>query len=128
MNSRNQHSEHDIPFGELQPDKATEVIVKVEDKTKDLTKGQRPHVVLVWNDEEHSAEFVIGVLMEVCKLSLQDAIQTTFKIHTEGKAAVISGLLEYCELKRDQIATFRDAVIIAAGGPNIPLNVTVAEA
>jgi len=137
MNSRNHNDdslnghgffEHDIPFGqpELQPDKATAVILK--DRPKDETKGQRPHVVLVWNDQEHSELFVIGVLMEVCKMNLQQAIQTTMKIHAEGKAAVIGGLLEYCELKRDQIATFRDALVISMGGPNVPLNVTVAEA
>lgn len=131
MNAYDDHSEHDIPFGEqpeLQTEQATAVIVKVENRPKDLTKGQRPHVVIVWNSNEHTELFVMAVLMEVCGKSKEDAFQTTMKIHHEGKAPVIGGLLEYCELKRDQIATFRDRFIIENGGPNTPLNVTIAEA
>lgn len=131
-----QNSEHDVPLGiddqaadaATAVEEATDIRVKVAEQPKDLTKGQRDHVVLVWNDEEHTEVFVMAVLMEVCKMTQQQAFETTMKIHTEGKAPVYRNLLEPCELKRDQIATFRDRWIIENGGPNLPLNVTVAEA
>jgi ATP-dependent Clp protease adaptor protein ClpS len=109
-------------------EEATNIGVRVRELPKNLTKGQRPHVVIVYNDEEHSFEFVILVLMEVCKMSQDEAIEAALMIHDEGKAPVFSGLLEVCELKRDQIATFRDELAIQAGAPNLPLNVVVAEA
>lgn len=129
-------SDHDFPLGldneasaaATEVEKATSTRVKTEERPKDLTRGKRDHVVILWNSEEHSFGFVIGVLMEVCKMTEEDAGETAFKVHKEGKAAVYHGLLEHCELKRDQLSTFRDKAVIEAGGPNIPLNVTVAEA
>jgi ATP-dependent Clp protease adapter protein ClpS len=129
-------SEHDIPTGfdeqasraATAVEEATDIRVKVEERPKDLTKGQRDHVVLLWNDNEHTELFVMAVLMQVCKMTEQEAYKAAMTVHEEGKAPVWRGLLEHCELKRDQISTFRDAWMIENGGPNLPLNVTVVEA
>lgn len=129
-------SEHDIPTGlddeasqaATAVEEATDIRVRVQELPKDLTRGQRDHVVLVWNDDEHTEMFVMAVLMEVCKMNQEQAFKTAMQIHEEGKAPVYRGLLEPCELKRDQIATFRDKFVVENGGPNLPLNVTVAEA
>lgn len=101
--------------------------IAVKEREENKVEPMRPHVVLVWNDEEHSAEFVILVLMKVCGMKAADAIETTVKIHHEGKAPVWRGFKEHAEFKRDQIATFRDEVLIRMGAPNLPLNVTIAE-
>lgn len=131
-----QNSEHDIPAGldyeasqaATAVEEATDIRVKVEAKNDPRTRGQRDHVVLLWNDDEHTEVFVMAVLMEVCKMTQEQAFETAMKVHNEGKAPVWRGLLEPCELKREQIATFRDKFIVENGGPNLPLNVTVAEA
>jgi len=102
------------------------VIVETEIEVKDKVETLRPHVVIVWDDNEHSIEFVIDVLMEVCKMSKDEAIKTTIEIYQEGKAVVWRSHKELAELKRDQIATFRDARLQQLiNAPNVPLNVTV---
>jgi len=129
-----QNSKHDIPTGlddeasqaATAVEEATDIRVKVKNDPR--TRGQRDHVVLLWNDDEHTEVFVMAVLMEVCKMTKEQAFETAMKVHNEGKAPVYRGLLEPCELKREQIATFRDKFIVENGGPNLPLNVTVAEA
>ena len=107
-------------------EEATDIRVKVKNDPR--TRGQRDHVVILWNDNEHTEVFVMEVLMQVCKMTQEQAFETAMKVHNDGKAPVYRGLLEHCELKREQIATFRDKFIVENGGPNLPLNVTVAEA
>lgn len=101
----------------------TSVLDEVSEKVDYL----KPYVVIVWNDEEHSALFVANVLMEVCKMNQEEATKAVLAIHEEGKAPVWKGHKELAELKRDQIATFRDEELVAQGAPNVPLNVTIAE-
>ena len=129
-----QNSEHDIPIGldeaasnaATAVEEATDIRVKVKNDPR--TRGQRDHIVLLWNDDEHTVLFVMAVLMEVCKMTQEQAYKAAMTVHEEGKAPVWRGLLEHCELKRNQITTFRDAWMIENGGPNLPLNVTVVEA
>ena len=105
------------------------VAVATEVEVNQKVETLPPHVVIVWNDDEHTIEFVVAVLMEVCKMTPEDATETTLKIAEEGKAAVWKGHKELAELKRDQIATFRDNDLIKlTGAPNVPLNVTIARA
>lgn len=136
-NQASKDSEHDIPFGvgeqridgpNFSAPAAVGTRIRVSERTKDMTKGQRPHVVIIHNDDEHTPRFVVAVLMEVCKMTEHQAVQTTIKIHHEGEAVVWQGLVEHCELKREQIATFgKDDLAIMAGAPAIPLNVIVRE-
>jgi ATP-dependent Clp protease adapter protein ClpS len=143
MNPMNSHSEHDVPFGEVHQfltgpiidaafQNATATVVatseRTDPKTNPKTKGQRPHVVIVYNDDEHTPEFVVTVLMEVCKMDQDQAIEATVKIHNEGQAAVWHGLMEHCELVREQIESFnKDDAAIAAGCAPCPLKVEVRE-
>ena len=86
-----------------------------------------PKVVILWNSDVHTFDFVVGVLQEVCKMELEDAIKVAKEVHEKGKAAVWRGHLEICELKKDQIESLRDSDIIIQGGPDVPLGVTIAD-
>jgi ATP-dependent Clp protease adapter protein ClpS len=97
-----------------------------EKQEKQAHQPQRPHIVVIHNDDEHSAEFVIGVLMEVCKMTVAQAVEVTKEIHTKGRGIAYRGMKEHCELKEEQIRTFRDkAAQELAGAPNTELCVTV---
>lgn len=63
--------------------------------------------------------------MELCNKSREDAVKITKEIHEKGKGVVFTAHKELAELKREQIATKRDAEAIALGAPNLPLNVTI---
>lgn len=98
----------------------------LEQATETKVDHLPPHVVLLWNSDVHTPDFVANLLMEVCKMSEKDAVKTTIEVHEKGKAVVWRGHLELCELKVEQIQTKRDDVAIEAGAPNIPLEATIA--
>jgi ATP-dependent Clp protease adaptor protein ClpS len=56
--------------------------------TEDL--GEQSFLVL-HNDEEHTFEYVIDSLMDVCKIDSVQAEQITFIVHFKGKCDVKKG-------------------------------------
>ena len=66
-------------------------------------KKQPPYAVVVFNDEEHTFDYVIETLMKVFGYPLEKSYSLTLQIHTEGKVIAWSGVREVAELKRDQI-------------------------
>jgi ATP-dependent Clp protease adaptor protein ClpS len=66
-------------------------------------KKQPPYAVVVFNDEEHTFEYVIETLMKVFGYPQEKSYTLTMQVHNAGKAIVWSGTREVAELKRDQI-------------------------
>ena len=62
-----------------------------------LVDVEQPLLLIVWNDEVNTFEWVIETLMEVCKHSHEQAEQCAYIIHYKGKYAVKQG--DYEELK-----------------------------
>ena len=87
----------------------------------------KPHAVILWNSDVHSVLFVVAVLQEICKMTEKDALLAAKEVHEKGKAAVFHGHKELCELKVEQMQTFRDPLVAANGGPSEPLQLTIAE-
>lgn len=56
-----------------------------------------PFLLIVWNDDVNTFEWVIETLMEVCRHSYEQAEQCAYIIHYKGKYAVKQG--EYESLK-----------------------------
>jgi len=67
------------------------------------TRRQPPYNVVVLNDEEHTFEYVIDLLIKVFRHSLPTAEQLTWRIHSTGRAIVYTTHKEKAELKREQI-------------------------
>ena len=61
--------------------------------------------VLLHNDEFHTFEFVIMLIMELFGHSLESAVQLTYTIHEEGRASVATCSKERAELYLEQIAS-----------------------
>jgi len=110
---------------EFQAADQNEAAVAVEVRPNNKVDTLKPHKVIIWNDNEHSAIFVAEVLMKVCGKKKEEAVEITREIHTKGKGIAYVAHKEVAELKRDQIVTFRDELAIQAGAPSIPLNVTL---
>ncbi len=72
-------------------------------KGSSKTKKQPPYVVIVHNDNDHTFDYVIEMLLRVCGHPLERAVQLTSEVHHTGRAVVWTGSLEVAELKRDQI-------------------------
>jgi ATP-dependent Clp protease adaptor protein ClpS len=65
-------------------------------ETIEETRLDAPWRVILYNDEVHTFDEVIFQLMKATGCSLSEAKALTWKVHTEGKAAVYEGSFEEC--------------------------------
>jgi ATP-dependent Clp protease adaptor protein ClpS len=78
-----------------------------EERAKSITKKLPPYSVILYNDDDHSIEFVIAALVKsVPTLSTERALEITMEAHTSDRAVVVTCPLEPAELYRDRIKTF----------------------
>jgi ATP-dependent Clp protease adaptor protein ClpS len=66
-------------------------------------KRQPPYHVIIWNDEEHTYEYVIELLMELFGHPFEAAYQITREVDKRGKGIAYTCHMELAELKRDLI-------------------------
>lgn len=62
--------------------------------------------VLLWNDDVHSMDFVVGALLRTIPMDLQRAVQVMYDAHENGKAVAWSGAKEVAELYRDGLESY----------------------
>jgi ATP-dependent Clp protease adaptor protein ClpS len=72
-------------------------------KTRSKPKRNPSYHVIIWNDEEHTYEYVIELLMSLFGHSLEVAFQITRDVDKAGKGIAYTCHQELAELKRDQI-------------------------
>jgi len=85
-------------------DSATKPIEREETKTRRLP----PYNVILENDDHHSMEFVMGVLMKALGYNEQHSYQLMMLAHTSGQAIVWTGSKEVAELKLEQMLSFHE--------------------
>ncbi len=66
-------------------------------------KQQPPYAVVLFNDEEHTFQYVVETLIKVFGYPQEKSWSLTLQIHNDGRGIVWSGSREVAELKRDQI-------------------------
>jgi len=80
-------------------------------------KHQPRYQVILWNDEDHTYEYVMAMLAMIFGYPLEKGYQIAHEVDTQGRAVVITTTLEHAELKRDQIHAFgRDILMQASKG------------
>ena len=57
--------------------------------------------LILHNDEEHTFDFVIESLVEVCEVDLVQAEQITYLVHYKGKCDVKKGNFNYLKPYKD---------------------------
>jgi ATP-dependent Clp protease adaptor protein ClpS len=79
-----------------------------KDKTQNTTRTRRqpPYNVIILNDEEHTFEYVIELLVKLFGHSLTLAETLTWRIHNTGRAIVMTTHKELAELKREQVLAY----------------------
>ena len=89
-------------------DKKTRHQEKKDEKPK---RQPRYHVVL-WDDDDHSYDYVIRMMKQLFGHPLERGMQIAVQVDTVGRATCLTTTKEHAELKRDQIHAFgRDALI-----------------
>lgn len=81
---------------------------KTDHKTKKKDKPQKQpnYHVIIWNDEEHTYEYVIELLMVVFAHPFERAFQITHEVDHAGKGIAWTCHQELAELKRDQVLAY----------------------
>lgn len=78
---------------------------KQKPRRKPPKRQPRYHVIL-WNDDDHTFEYVIDMMAELFAHPEIDGKRIAKEVHTKGKAICCTTTLERAELKRDQIHAY----------------------
>lgn len=70
--------------------------VEVLEKEEEEDQEETPWRVILYNDEVHTFDEVIGQLIKALGCSVDHAEKLTMKVHNEGKAKVYEGSFEEC--------------------------------
>ncbi|HZL86783.1 MAG TPA: ATP-dependent Clp protease adaptor ClpS [Pirellulaceae bacterium] len=81
-----------------------EQTVKPERKRK--PKRQPRYHVILWNDDDHTYNYVIEMMLEVFHFPPEKGFQIAKEVDTTGRAICLTTTLEHAELKRDQIHAY----------------------
>ncbi len=81
-----------------------EVVVQRENKRK--PKKQPRYNVILWDDTDHSYEYVVMMMQRLFRHPIEQGFQIAKQVDTSGRAICITTTMEHAELKRDQIHAF----------------------
>lgn len=76
-----------------------------------------PWNVVLLDDQDHSYEYVIRMVMELFGHPMEKAFQIARRVDEDGRAVCMTTHKEHAELKRDQITAFgKDPMIMGCKG------------
>lgn len=87
---------------------SSSVAPEIEHETDDVTDSRKEglyHVILL-NDEDHTYDYVIEMLMDIFGLTETRAYSHAVEVDNRGTTVLLTCRLEKAELKRDQIHAF----------------------
>jgi ATP-dependent Clp protease adaptor protein ClpS len=95
-------------FSTIQDSGQTAVAVKVRPKNerKKKPKKEPKFHVLIWNDDEHTFQYVVELLKSLFGYPEERGWQLARQVDSTGRAIVYTSSLERAEVKRDQILAF----------------------
>ncbi|WP_442507142.1 ATP-dependent Clp protease adaptor ClpS [Novipirellula sp. SH528] len=86
---------------------------QVDRRTKPKAKKQPRYSVVLWDDTDHSYEYVVLMMKSIFRLPIETGFQIAKEVDNSGKAICLTTTLEHAELKRDQIHAFGKDELIA---------------
>ncbi len=91
--------------------KSMSAVAETETEVEEITKEPQtrrlpPYNVVILNDEDHTFDYVIELLIKLFRHTLPKAKELTERIHTTGRAIVYTTHKELAELKRDQVIAY----------------------
>jgi ATP-dependent Clp protease adaptor protein ClpS len=84
-----------------------------QERDEKKPKKQPPYHVILWNDEDHTDEYVVNMLQELFGYPIEKGFLMAVEVDTRGKVVVLTTTKEHAELKRDQIHAFGKDNLIA---------------
>ena len=87
--------------------------VETEKQEKKKPKKQPRYNVILWDDSDHSYDYVVLMMKQVFRHPIETGYQIAKEVDTSGRAICLTTTLEHAELKRDQIHAFGKDELIA---------------
>lgn len=75
-------------------------------RKKKANKRQPRYHVVLWNDNDHTYQYVVSMLQKLFGLPSPTGIKMATEVDQKGKVVVLTTTREHAELKRDQIHAF----------------------
>ena len=88
------------------PEAAVNAHPENRNKKKNKPKKEPRFHVILWNDDDHTYDYVIVMLHVIFGYSVEKGFQLAREVDTRGRAIVFTSSLEKAEVKRDQILGF----------------------
>jgi ATP-dependent Clp protease adaptor protein ClpS len=86
-------------------------------KTKHKPKQQPRYHVILWDDDDHSYEYVVDMMKDLFGHTVEAGFQIAETVDRAGRAVCLTTTMEHAELKRDQIHSYgRDRLIPRCSG------------
>ena len=80
--------------------------VKSTTKKDRRPRRQPRYHVILWDDNDHSYEYVIGMMQKLFGHPLEKGYQIAKEVDGSGRAICLTTTLEHAELKRDQVHAY----------------------
>ena len=74
--------------------------------TSQRPKRQPRYHVILWNDDDHTYQYVVGMLRQLFGHPRETGLKLATEVDHRGRAIVLTTTREHAELKRDQIHAF----------------------
>lgn len=99
-------------------DSAAVALPEIQKQHADRKPKRQPrYQVILWNDNDHSYEYVMMMMKELFRLPLEKGFQVAKEVDSSGRAICMTTTRELAELKRDQIHAYgKDSMIARCKG------------
>lgn len=84
-----------------------------EKNAKSSPKRQPPYHVILWDDADHSYEYVELMMKRLFHMPIERGFQIAKEVDSRGRAICMTTTMELAELKRDQIHAFGKDELLA---------------
>jgi ATP-dependent Clp protease adaptor protein ClpS len=119
----NRHPERSEGFPGM-PDQAAAVVEPLIENVRETVErqGSKPkrqprYNVILWNDNDHTYEYVIVMLQKLFGYPPEKGFMLAKEVDTRGRVIVLTTTKEHAELKRDQIHAYgKDSLIPSCKG------------
>ena len=90
-----------------------ETVQRRKERDEKKPKKQPPYHVILWNDDDHTYEYVIAMLMQIFGFPAEKGYLLAKEVDTQGRVILLTTTREHAELKRDQIHAFGKDDLVA---------------
>lgn len=102
---------------DFDPESATIVRTAEKQQSKNKRKQQPRYNVILWDDDDHSYEYVVRLMQQLFAQPKEQAFKSAVEVDTAGQVICMTTTMELAELKRDQVHAFgKDELIDSCSG------------